>query len=167
MMLICPFLARKYPGIRSYLVIGCQMITTLGSLLLVTLPLDATGALLFALYILPPVGGGYAVLMGLQIANIAGYTKRSIASSGLYTGYCLGNFVGPLIFFERDAPRYVSGFVIVVVTSFVAAALVLVYRFVCIWDNRRRDKAGIAEGFENAYQDDFTDKMNPQFRYIL
>lgn len=90
LQLLCPFLARKFPNIRSWLVVACQSITTLAAILLAVLPQNETGALLFALYILPAVGGGYAVLMGLQIANIAGYTKRSIASSGLYIGYCLG-----------------------------------------------------------------------------
>jgi len=90
--LIAPYLAYKFSenGVRSWIIFTAQMITTLAAILLVALPLDATGGLLFACYILPAIGGGYAVLMGLQIANIAGYTKRSIASSGLYIGYCLG-----------------------------------------------------------------------------
>lgn len=85
-----PFLAGKFPNSRSYIVIVCQAISSLGSLLLWQLPRSATGGLLFGLYILPAIGGGYAVLMGLQIANTAGYTKRSIGSSGLYIGYCFG-----------------------------------------------------------------------------
>lgn len=93
--LLAPYLAYRCSenGIRSWIVFAAQMITTLAAILLVALPLDATGGLLFACYILPAVGGGYAVLMGLQIANIAGYTKRSIASSGLYIGYCLGKLL--------------------------------------------------------------------------
>ncbi|CAI7661842.1 unnamed protein product [Penicillium manginii] len=167
--LLGPYLAYKYSnsGVRAWIVFVAQMITTLAAILLVALPLDATGGLLFACYILPAIGGGYAVLMGLQIANIAGYTKRSIASSGLYIGYCLGNFTGPLVYQTKDAPRYVPGFITVVVTSFAAGILVLVYRFVCVWENRKRDQSGTAEGYENAYQDDLTDKTNPQFRYIL
>lgn len=69
------------------------------------------------------------------------------------------------------------------VTAIVAAVLVLVYRFICMWDNRRRDASGTMEAFEHAYEDDFTDKtvsleipvnghtltewQNMQFRYIL
>lgn len=53
------------------------------------------------------------------------------------------------------------------ITSLVAAGLIIVYRFVCVWDNRRRDKAGTMEGFDHAYEDDSTDRKNPQFRYIL
>lgn len=90
LQLIAPYLAYKYKNIRTYLVFACQMGTVLASLLLWLLPRGQTGALLFACYILPSVGGGYAVLMGLSLANTAGYTKRSLASSGLYIGYCLG-----------------------------------------------------------------------------
>lgn len=94
MMLLMPYLSYKFTtkNIRSWLVIGCLLVTMVASLLLLLLPLNETGGLLFACYILPTMGAGYGVLMGLQIANIAGYTKRSLSSSGLYIGYCLGTF---------------------------------------------------------------------------
>ncbi|KAL4799232.1 major facilitator superfamily domain-containing protein [Aspergillus venezuelensis] len=169
MMLLLPYLSYKYTdrGIRSWLVILCQVVTVVASLLLLCLPLSETGGLLFACYILPTMGAGYAVLMGLQLANVAGYTKRSLSSSGLYVGYCLGNFVGPLCFREADAPRYVPGFIVTVATTAVAGVLVFVYRVVCLWDNRRRDGTGVLEGFEHAYEDDLTDRTNPQFRYTV
>ncbi|KAF5656338.1 allantoate permease [Fusarium circinatum] len=167
LQLLFPYLAYKYRNNRSYLVFIAQMGTVLAALLLWLLPLSATGALLFAVYILPSVGGGYAVLMGHQIANTAGYTKRSVASSGLYIGYCLGNFVGPLCFKKGDAPRFEPGFIVVVVTSIIAGLLALVYRGLCMWSNSKRDKSGTTEGFDHAYEDDLTDKKNMQFRYIL
>lgn len=155
--LIMPYIAMKYPGTRTWLILTAQLGTTLAGLLLWLLPLSAKGGLLFAAYILPSVGGGYAVLMGLQIANTAGYTKRSIASSGLYIGYCLGNFVGPLVFKKPDAPRYVPGFIVVVITALAAGLLAVVYRYVCIYHNHRRDKSGTTEQFDHAYEDDMTD----------
>ncbi|KAI9880542.1 MAG: hypothetical protein M1823_006727, partial [Watsoniomyces obsoletus] len=63
MQLLVPYLAYKFPGLRSYLIFLCQMGTTLAALLLWLLPRGQTGALLFACYILPSVGAGYAVLM--------------------------------------------------------------------------------------------------------
>lgn len=164
MLLFC-YLAFK--NARCYLILVAQLGTVLSCILLWKLPLSAKGALLFGTTILPSLGAGYAVLMGLQVANTAGYTKRSIASSGIYIGYCLGNFVSPLAFKTEDGPRYAPGFVIVLITALVAAGLVIVYRFVCMWDNSRRDKVGIMEGFDHAYEDDSTDRKNPQFRYIL
>jgi len=44
--------------------------------------------------------------------------------------------------------------------------LALLYRFVCARENKKRDKSGIAEAFENAYDDDMTDVKNKQFRYV-
>jgi hypothetical protein len=80
---------------------------------------------------------------------------------------CPGNFVGPLLFKLADAPAYAPGFIAVLITSLVAAFLAVVYRYVCIWENQKRDKTGTLEGFEHAYEDDLTDKRNPQFRYTL
>jgi hypothetical protein len=80
---VLPYIAMKYKGSRVYMVIFGVSGTLLASLLLWQLPESATGAKLFAVYILAWYGGGYAVLMSLQIANTAGYTKRSLGSSGM------------------------------------------------------------------------------------
>ncbi|KAF2093092.1 MFS general substrate transporter [Rhizodiscina lignyota] len=143
--ILAPFLAYKIPRART----------------------SAKGGLLIGVYFLPSFGAGYAVAMGLSIANNTGYTKRSVSSSGIFIGYCLGNFVGPLIFKPKDAPRYAPGFIAVIVTSAVVAVLSLVYRVVCVLENRKRDKAGIMESYDHAYEDDLTDRRNPQFRYTL
>lgn len=179
--LLAPYIAYKFPHMRAYLVVICELGTVLAALLLWLLPRSAKGGLLFGVYILASFGGAYAVLMGMQIANTAGYTKRSLASSILFIGYCLGrslrtsehprgqrtrlthlipigNFVGPLLFKPEDAPAYAPGFQAVVITSAITAVLALVYRFVCVWENRKRDKAGTPEGFEHAYEDDLTDR---------
>lgn len=183
--ILAPLAAAKIPGIRTWLIAICQCGTILACLLLWLLPRSAKGGLLFAVYILASFGGAYAVQMGLQIANTAGYTKRSVTSSGLFVGYCLGeyslpfldpsrlliatvgNFVGPQLYKASDAPRYAPGFIATFVTSLVAALLSIVYRYLCIWENKKRDKAGIAEAYEHAYEDDLTDKTNPQFRYTI
>ncbi|KAJ5951065.1 Major facilitator superfamily domain general substrate transporter [Penicillium vulpinum] len=167
MMLIMTYLAYKFPGWRSYLIIISQVVTMVASLLLWLLPREELGGLLFACYILTTTGAGYAVSMGLFLANNAGYTKRSLASSGLYIGYSLGNFAGPQVFRTQDSPHYNLGFIVVLITAIVAGLFVFVYRILCSMENRRRDKMGTVEGFEHAYEDDLTDKMNMQFRYSL
>lgn len=82
--------AMRFRDARSYIYVGLQMITVLSNLLLWLLPTSAVGGLLFAMYILPGFSAGYSILMGHQIANTAGYTKRTLAASGLYIGYCIG-----------------------------------------------------------------------------
>ncbi|KAF4555238.1 MFS-type transporter-like protein 51 [Elsinoe fawcettii] len=152
------YLAYRFKGSRSYLIFGAQIVTTIAAILLWKLPLRSRGGLLFASIILPSIGAGYAVLMGQSVANTAGYTKRSIASSGLYVGYCLGNIIGPLVFLTTDAPRYPIGFIVVFITSLIAGALALFYRWLCVRTNNSRDAAGVPEAFDHAYEDDLTDK---------
>lgn len=92
MMLLMGFLAYKFShrNIRTWIIFGTQCGTVLAAALLWQLPRSSKGGLLFAVYILSTYGSGYSVLMGICVANTAGYTKRSLTSSGLYVGYCLG-----------------------------------------------------------------------------
>ncbi|SMY30013.1 unnamed protein product [Zymoseptoria tritici ST99CH_1A5] len=165
--LMAPFAAMKLKNARCWMVVGTCSVSLLASLLLWKLPIDATGGRLFAVYILASYGGGYAVLMGLSVANFAGYTKRSVSSSGIFVGYCLGNFVGPLLFIESEAPYYTTGWIATITTMVLAISLTVLYRFVCVWENRKRDREGTREAFDHAYEDDWTDVTNKQFRYTL
>lgn len=70
--LMTPWIAMKWPGLRAYLVAITVSVTLLASVLLWQLPQSDTGGKLFAVYILAFYGGGYAVLMSMQIANTAG-----------------------------------------------------------------------------------------------
>lgn len=67
--------------------------------------------------------------------------------------------MGPQVFREEDSPKYSPGFIAVVITAIVATLLMLIYRFICAFENRRRDRMGTVEGFEHAFEDDLTDKM--------
>ncbi|KAH6134164.1 hypothetical protein HBI68_250730 [Parastagonospora nodorum] len=164
--LVVPYIAYRVSNVRTWLIVICQCGTIAASLLLWLLPRDEKGGLLFACYILASYSGGYAVLMGLQVANTAGYTKRSVTSAGIFVGYCLGNFVGPTLFKPRDAPMYAPGFIAVLATSTVAAVLAIVYRFICIRENRHRDESSGQDGLDSALAD-VGDKQKPNFKYVL
>lgn len=155
--LVGPYLAYKFSNIRTYLIIGCQSLSIMSSLLLWLLPRSQLGGLAVGVYFLGSFGGSYVLLMITQIANTAGYTKRAFVSSGMFVGYCLGNVVGPLLFKTQDAPAYSNGWIAVVITSITALLLAIVYRFVCIWENKKRDETGTAEGYDHAFEDDLTD----------
>lgn len=93
----------------------------------------------------------------------------SLTRLSLLTNSCLGNFVGPLVFKQEDAPRYGPGFIIVVITCGISILLTVIHRYYCIWDNNKRDKAGIPEGFDHAFEDDSTDlkvRISPPHLFI-
>lgn len=90
MTIITTWVSRKIKNSSMYLVVVTACITILSSGLLWRLPPTAKGARLFGLIILSIFPSGYAILMSISMANTAGYTKRSLASSGLFVGYCFG-----------------------------------------------------------------------------
>lgn len=83
-------LAYKVKNARCYIIFVAQLVTVTSACLLWKLPITNLGGLLFACYILPGFSCAWGLLMGLSIANAAGYTKRVISSSGIHLGYCLG-----------------------------------------------------------------------------
>lgn len=98
------------------------------------------------------------------------WSRRACRNKEPHTNIITGNFVGPLVFKKQDAPRYIPGFIVVVVTSIIAGFLALLYRLICVWNNNQRDKAGIMEGFDHAYEDDLTDKKvarSPVYGLVL
>lgn len=88
--LVAPYLAYKFPGNRTWIIVVCQCGTILAAFLLCFLPRHDRAGLLYGVFTLACFGGGYAVLMGLQTANTAGYTKKSVTASGIFLGYCIG-----------------------------------------------------------------------------
>ncbi|KEF54825.1 uncharacterized protein A1O9_09267 [Exophiala aquamarina CBS 119918] len=157
-ILFTTYTSYKFRNTRTIAILCCELLVIMASLLLWKLPRDAEGGLLFAVYLMTGYSGGWGVIMGLSIANSAGYTKRVVSSSAIHVGYCLGQFTAPLLFKPEDAPEYLPGFIAVLVTAAASASLNILYRFICIWQNKRRDQSGILEGYDHAYEDDVTDK---------
>lgn len=62
-----------------------------------------------------------------------------------------------MLFRPEDAPVYAPGFIAVLITSIVTLLLAIVYRYIAIYQNRKRDQTGTMEGFEHAFDDDLTD----------
>ncbi|KAJ5195207.1 MFS general substrate transporter [Penicillium cinerascens] len=44
-------------------------------------------------------------------SNVAGYTKKRVTSALLFTGYCIGNIIGPQTLKDSEAPGYHSAYI--------------------------------------------------------
>lgn len=47
-----------------------------------------------------------AIAFSMITSNVAGFTKKSVATSMATLGYCVGNIIGPFLFFPREKPKY-------------------------------------------------------------
>jgi hypothetical protein len=109
---------------------------------------------------------GSADLLGTSTTSVANETQQ------VFIAYCLGNIIGPQLFFEDEAPSYPSGFLSMIVCFGAALVLSIVLRMYLIWENRGRDnKTGtvidLAED-QIVVVDlgDATDKEIANFRYV-
>jgi sugar phosphate permease len=80
----------SHRGWRTWLVAMFQMPIILASLLLWQLPPHNKAGRLAGIYLLAGFASPYGIVMSLQAANAAGYTKKSVTASGLFIGYCFG-----------------------------------------------------------------------------
>lgn len=102
-------------------------------------------------------------------SNIAGSTKKQLTAAVLFTGYCVGNIIGPQTFISSEAPGYHSAYIAMLV-GYVVKLLSIVVLYIYMWrENKRRDAAGQADeqAAVEAGMHDLTEIDNQGFRYSL
>ncbi|PNP42011.1 hypothetical protein TGAMA5MH_06190 [Trichoderma gamsii] len=105
------------------------------------------------------------MIISLVTRNIAGQTKKGITMTMVFVGWAVGNMVAPQIFQQKDAPRYLTGFVVHCAIYGTYILLVILTRVILMARNRRRD-ALVAEVSHDLAFEDLTDQENPNFRYV-
>ncbi|TQN74549.1 putative transporter [Colletotrichum shisoi] len=171
------FLTSKVSSSRLHVATVAMIPPIIGTLLINQLHLDNKWGRLVGVWLLGSYPVGFMVILGLLSTNIAGGTKRSVASGWVFVCYCIGQIAGPQFFKSKEAPAYHNGIVAMLCGFILNLVLNQVLRFIYVLENKKRDKLlegkseeEIAEmqregevlGFEDA-----TDKTNPMFRYVL
>jgi hypothetical protein len=87
----------------------------IGSALLVGLSDSNKWGRLVALWLCYFQGLGFSMSLTIVSSNIAGYTKKQVTGALLFTGYCVGNIIGPQTFKSSEAPGYHSAYIAYVV----------------------------------------------------
>lgn len=64
------------------------------------------GSKLFGFLIFYSYPCSVAIALSLIASNVAGYTKKTVATAMAFIGYCAGNIIGPFLFFAREKPKY-------------------------------------------------------------
>jgi hypothetical protein len=119
-----------------------------------------------------------------MLTTVAGYTKKQLTGAILFTGYCVGNIIGPQTFKASEAPRYHSAYIAMLVGYVVKLGAITVLYVYMYMANKKRDReqqvsgdGGEAlatdrdakvrrEGIESGMHD-MTELDNKAFRYFL
>ncbi|KAK0389114.1 hypothetical protein NLU13_2689 [Sarocladium strictum] len=169
------YLAGKFPKGRCIITAVCSLISLAGCAIIYGT--ENKGARLFAFYIFTSFASGIPLSLSLVSSNVAGYTKKATVSAMLFIAYCTGNIIGPFLFFAREAPRYTSGFLALIICFSIAMASILLLGFCWKLENKHRDRlqadaperdegATGKETSEQAFENDWTDGQNLSFRYV-
>ncbi|KAI0852934.1 MFS general substrate transporter [Daldinia vernicosa] len=120
---------------------------------------------------------GFMIILGLLATNIAGSTKRSVASGWVFVCYCIGQIAGPQFFVSKEAPAYRGGIVAMLCGFILNLVLNQVLRLLYVLENKKRNKMleGKSEDELDAMEkesnlqgfEDVSDKNNAMFRYTL
>ncbi|OMP86146.1 putative transporter [Diplodia seriata] len=126
----------------------------------------------------------FPLMLSLTAANVGGFTKKNTVNAMLFVSYCVGNIIGPQLFFDREAPKYQSGFLAMLICFVLGIVFSIALRFYYIWENKRRDaKAAVGNDGLGGNADiadaevrqesaimlnllDRTDRDMVQFRYV-
>ncbi len=57
---------------------------------------------LVALWLCYFQGLGFSMSLTMVSSNVAGYTKKQLTAAVLFTGYCIGNIIGPQTFISTE-----------------------------------------------------------------
>ncbi|KAI9255750.1 major facilitator superfamily domain-containing protein [Phascolomyces articulosus] len=109
----------------------------IGALILTTVQYGAVRLLGVYLSTMLPA---YVLMQSSCAKNVIGYTKKTFYNACIYVAICIGNFIGPLMLREEEAPRYLSGMIGFMVADLIAA---VVFLYIYWWhkqENKRRQQ---------------------------
>ncbi|CAN8104760.1 unnamed protein product [Discula destructiva] len=168
--LICGgWVCTRWPQSRCITMIVANLICILGAGLLVGLPDENKWGRLVALWLCYFQGLGFSMSLTMVSSNVAGYTKKQLTGALLFTGYCVGNIIGPQTFIDSEKPGYHSAYIAMLVGYSVKLSMVVVLYIYMARSNKARDAAGHTndEAAIEMGMHDQTEWDNPGFRYTL
>lgn len=175
------------PNSRLLVATMANVLCTVSAACVAYLPRSNTWGRLVSFWLVNSQSVGFTVSLVTISSNMAGYTHRSMASAMVFTAYCWGNFAGPFVVKESEAPNY-RGATIGLLVGYsikLGCHLLLLGKFQAGRDaqestdfdraylvtmNKRRDRkygpADKARSDEAGMQDQ-TEFENKDFRYVL
>ncbi|EPE02847.1 allantoate permease [Ophiostoma piceae UAMH 11346] len=176
-LIIGGWVCTKWPNLRCATMMVANTICIIGAAMLVALPNHNKWGRLVGLWLCYFQGLGFSISLTMVSSNIAGYTKKQLTGAVLFTGYCVGNIIGPQTFKTSEKPYYHSAYIAMLVGYTIKLLMVIALYVYMYRSNKARDAAVAASGSsENTLSDreaveqgmlDQTEIDNPGFRYAL
>ncbi|KAF2099115.1 pantothenate transporter [Rhizodiscina lignyota] len=151
-----------FPKNRALVSIILIIPPLIGNVLLLKLPISAGWGVVIASWLSSCISDIMVILLSLLASNVKGNTKRAVANTAFFIGYCAGCIGGPQLWTHK--PRYFEGVVTAIVTWVLLFIFLCAYWYICATENKKRDAE---PQFEQSIEvgADITDKIDRSFRY--
>lgn len=168
-LIIGGWVCTRWPNSRCVTMIVANAVCILGAALLVGLPDSNKWGRLVALWLCYFQGLGFSMSLTMVSSNVAGSTKKQLTAAVLFTGYCVGNIIGPQTFIDSEAPGYHSAYIAMLVGYTIKLLMVVILYIYMYRVNKARDAAGDLDDQDavEAGMHDQTEIDNKGFRYSL
>ncbi|CEI94983.1 hypothetical protein RMCBS344292_09184 [Rhizopus microsporus] len=156
-------ISRRYNEIIYVAMVACT-ISMAGVICLAAIP--GGGVKLIGLYLSWACNPAYILLQTSISSNVSGYTKKIFYTSCNIVFYTFGNFIGPLMLVQKEAPRYISGLSGYAAANALCIILYGYVRYTYVKENKKRnldprsDNVALPDELE-----DLTDVENKHFTY--
>ncbi|KAF6820618.1 allantoate permease [Colletotrichum plurivorum] len=131
---------------KGIVIAGLAVPPTIGSVIMLTVPREHRGVLLFGYYLVSFLAAITPIIFAWQVQNTAGDTKKKTTSAVVFIGMCTGNIIGPLLYSVDDAPLYrpglISNLVMFVLVGIMGASIPLYLKFLNNKHAKRREELG-------------------------
>jgi ACS family allantoate permease-like MFS transporter len=106
------------------------------------------------------------VTLSLLASNTKGTTKRSTTSNGYFIAYGIAAVIAPQLWQTADSPRYTKGITADIICFVLIILAFILYRFLTLRENRRRDALEVTSELTVHEKIDMTDRDDVSFRYV-
>ena len=101
------YICTRWPhNTRCAVMVFANSVCIIGAGLLVGLPAKNKWGRLVAVWLCYFQGLGFSMSLTMVSSNVAGYTKKQLTGAVLFTGYCVGNIIGPQTFLAKEAREF-------------------------------------------------------------
>lgn len=140
-----------------------MVIDIIGLILMLVIPI--THVKLLGFYLAWSYCAAYVLMVTSISNNVSGYTKKIFYNGVLMIFYTIGNFCGPLMIVESQAPTYIGAMLGYICANVIVVILLLVARWKMATINKQRLSSTTV--VMTHVEDDLSDVQDSNFLYRL
>ncbi|EAW25693.1 putative MFS transporter [Aspergillus fischeri NRRL 181] len=125
---------------KGLVIVGFAFIAAVGTLLMIVVPREQKGVLLFGYYLVSCLAAITPLIYAWEAQNTAGDTKRKCTSAVVLVGMCAGNVIGPQLYSTSQAPLYRPGLISNLIMFVIVAGFSIMTNVYLVYLNRKQAK---------------------------